>query len=86
MATQAKTATRNARAGAIPAAKPEGGRQALKVVPKRGGFRRAGRAWPDGETVVALDELSDEQYAQLTTEPMLVTHLVDLPPPAATAN
>ena len=80
MAT-AKNAPRKAAAAATPATKPEGGDkpQALKVVPKRAGFRRAGYAFPDGETVIPLDELSEKQYAQLTTEPMLVTHLVDLP-------
>lgn len=54
--------------------KPKG----LKVIPKRDGFRRAGFAFPDGGTVIPLSELSDEQYTQLTTEPMLVTVLVDL--------
>lgn len=53
--------------------------RALKVIPKRAGFRRAGYAFPDGETVIALADLSDKQYEQLTSEPMLVTFLVDLP-------
>ncbi len=89
MAT-AKNANRKAAssAAATPATKPEGGdkSQALKVVPKRAGFRRAGFAFPDGETVIPLDELTHTQYAQLTTEPMLVTHLVDLPADEAGAG
>ena len=64
----------------------EGGKpKGLKVIPKRAGFRRAGYAFPDGETTLALADLSDEQYAQLTTEPMLVTVLVDLDVPEASA-
>lgn len=86
MAT-AKNAPRKAAAkAAAPVTKPAGDRQALKVVPKRAGFRRAGYAFPDGETVIPLDELTDTQYEQLTTEPMLVTHLVDLPADEAGAG
>lgn len=57
--------------------KPDGAK-ALKVIPKVDGFRRAGRSF-SGETVIPLSELTDEQYEQLTTEPQLVTLLVDLP-------
>lgn len=86
MAT-AKNAPRKAASLAIaPVTKPDGERQALKVVPKRAGFRRAGYAFPDGETVIPLDELTDTQYEQLTTEPMLVTHLVGLPAEGAEAG
>ncbi|GAB1832109.1 HI1506-related protein [Achromobacter xylosoxidans] len=60
-----------------PVTKPDGAK-ALKVVPKTDGFRRAGRAFA-GETVIPLSELTDEQFEQLTTEPQLVTMLVDLP-------
>ncbi|CAB3851907.1 hypothetical protein LMG26842_02885 [Achromobacter dolens] len=60
-----------------PVTKPDGAK-ALKVVPKVDGFRRAGRAFA-GETVIPLSELTDEQFEQLTTEPQLVTMLVDLP-------
>ena len=49
-----------------------------KVVPKIDGFRRAGRAFA-GETVIPLSELTDEQFEQLTTEPQLVTMLIDPP-------
>lgn len=78
MATKAKTPN-----DASAQAKPEGA-QALRVVPKRDGFRRAGYSFA-GERTIALDELSDAQYTQLTTEPMLVTMLVDLPAAAAAA-
>lgn len=64
-----------------PAAKPEGTGIDLVVTPKVSGFRRAGRAFA-GETRIPLDELSDEQYEQLTTEPMLVTYLADATPAA----
>lgn len=67
-------------------AKPVGDTpQALKVVPKRAGFRRAGYAFPDGETTIPLSDLTDRQYEQLTNEPMLVTFLVDLPEADAAA-
>ena len=79
MAT-AKNAPRKAASLAIaPVTKPDGERQALKVVPKRAGFRRAGYAFPDGETIIPLDELTDTQYEQLTTEPLLVTQLLEVP-------
>lgn len=80
MATTAKIAQTFRKGSAriaAPVTKPEG-QKALKVVPKRAGFRRAGHAFPDGETVIPLGELTDEQYAQLTNEPMLVTFLVDI--------
>ena len=84
MATS-KNLTRPQNAQKAAVAKPVGDTpQALKVVPKRAGFRRAGYAFPDGETVIPLGDLTDQQYGQLTTEPMLVTFLVDLPD-AATA-
>lgn len=60
-----------------PVTKPDGAK-ALKVVPKTDGFRRAGRAFA-GETVIPLSELTDEQFEQLTTEPQLVTMLIDPP-------
>lgn len=68
------------RTAAPTAAKPTPGDKplGLKVCPKRAGFRRAGIVFGDGETVIPLSELSDVQYAQLTTEPMLVTMLVEL--------
>lgn len=52
--------------------------KALRVVAKRDGFRRAGREW-NGATVVPTSELTEEQYQQLTTDPMLDAILVDLP-------
>ena len=77
MATKTKTPP------AIKVKKPEGA-QALKVIPKRDGFRRAGRAF-SGETVIPMSELDDDEYAQLTAEPMLVTMVVDLPAEAEQA-
>lgn len=42
--------------------------KALKVVSLRDGFRRGGRAWVKGETIVALSELSKGQIAALKAE------------------
>ena len=81
MATAAKPTRKATPAKTAPEPKPEGNK-ALKVVPKRAGFRRAGYAFPDGETVIPLADLTDTQYEQLTNEPMLVTHLVDVEEPA----
>ena len=73
-------ARKSAKSKAAPVTKPKGDvAKALKVIPKRAGFRRAGYAFPDGETVIPLDELTDKQYEQLTNEPMLVTILIDAP-------
>jgi hypothetical protein len=59
--------------------KPAGDKsQGLKVVPKRAGFRRAGYSFPEGETVIPLADITEDQYDQLTSEPMLITVLVDL--------
>lgn len=77
MATQRNNSAKGAPA---PATKGDGAtRQVLQVVSKRDGFRRAGRAW-SGTTTVALGELTQEQYEQLSTEPMLVTLLLEVPP------
>jgi hypothetical protein len=74
-----------AAAAAAPVTKPTADKaQGLKVVPKRTGFRRAGYAFDDpAGTVIPLADLDDEQYEALTTEPALVTHLVDLPEESA---
>ncbi|CAN7437098.1 hypothetical protein LJR118_002869 [Acidovorax sp. LjRoot118] len=80
-----KTTTKRGQAAkaptAAPVTKPTADKaQGLKVVPKRPGFRRAGYAFdnPEGD-VIPLADLDDQQYEALTTEPALVTHLVDLP-------
>ncbi|WOI46974.1 HI1506-related protein [Acidovorax sp. BLS4] len=80
MATkQNSTTRRGAQRAASAVSKPEGtAGKGLAVTPKVAGFRRAGYAFPDGETVIPLDELDDRQYEQLTTEPMLVTYLKDI--------
>ena len=43
--------------------------QQLAISAHRDGFRRAGRAWNRAATVVAVDDLTDEQLAQLTDDP-----------------
>lgn len=43
----------------------------LRITSKREGFRRAGRAWSVTPIVVAADDLTPEQLAQLRAEPML---------------
>lgn len=51
---------------------PEASHTHLKVVAKRAGFRRAGRAFGDDPVYVPLDELSEDEYLALMSEPMLV--------------
>ncbi len=76
MATQKPNTPKGA---AAPAAKAEGAkRQVLQVIAKRDGFRRAGHEW-HGTTTVPLEELTEQQYEQLTDEPMLVTLLLEVP-------
>ena len=59
--------------------------EAIRVVPKIAGFRRAGYDFPaEGRTIVLAD-LTAEQLEQLENEPMLVTHRVGAEPPAADA-
>ena len=81
MAAAKKTPAKARASAPAPTAKPEGTGIDLVVTPTVSGFRRAGRAFA-GETRIPLDELSDEQYEQLTTEPMLVTYLADATPAA----
>ncbi|MBU1352100.1 MAG: hypothetical protein KKB95_09430 [Gammaproteobacteria bacterium] len=82
MATANKNQQATKAAKTTPAAKigapAEGMRQVLQVISKRDGFRRAGREW-HGTTFVPLDELNRRQYEQLTTEPLLVTQLMEVP-------
>lgn len=56
--------------------------QAIKVIPKRAGFRRAGYAFPQEGLTIRLSELTDEQLAQLENEPMLVVVPVEVEEPA----
>lgn len=44
----------------------------LVVQAKRDGFRRAGRAWPAEQTVVPIDEFTEDQVRELLVEPQLV--------------
>ncbi len=46
--------------------------QAIKVIPKRAGFRRAGYSFPEEGLTIRLSELTDKQLDQLENEPMLV--------------
>ena len=63
---------------AVPGDPAPGMRQVLQVISKRDGFRRAGREW-HGTTAVPVTDLTAEQYEQLTSEPMLVTQLYEVP-------
>ena len=62
----------------LPGDPAPGMRQVLQVISKRDGFRRAGREW-HGTTAVPVTDLTAEQYEQLTSEPMLVTQLYEVP-------
>ena len=44
----------------------------LVVQAKRDGFRRAGRAWPAEQTIVPIDEFTEDQVRELLAEPQLV--------------
>ena len=81
MAAAKKTPAKARASAPAPTAKPEGTGTDLVVTPKASGCRRARLAFA-GETRIPLDELSDEQYEQLTTEPMLVTYLAEAAPAA----
>jgi hypothetical protein len=51
---------------------------ALSVTCSRDGFRRGGRAWPKGETVVKLSDLNDEQIAQIKGEALLTVAEIEV--------
>jgi len=81
------TSQKNARAATRAAPKSDAAqagtsRQALQVISKRDGFRRAGREW-HGSTTVPLDDLTGEQIEQLEAEPMLVVLQVEMPAEAS---
>ena len=55
----------------------------IHVTARREGFRRAGRAWPAGGTIVDTDNFTDEELDQLAAEPQLVVAPApDAEPPA----
>lgn len=56
--------------------------QAIKVIPKRAGFRRAGFAFPEEGLTIRLSELTGKQLDQLESEPMLVVIPVEVEAPA----
>ena len=83
MATAKKNQTATAAAAKaataiLPGDPAPGMRQVLQVISKRDGFRRAGREW-HGTTLVPVDELNRRQNEQLTSEPLLVTQLMEVP-------
>lgn len=59
--------------------KPDDENKALRVIAKREGFRRAGRVFGSEPADIPIVDMSEAEYLALTTEPMLVTYLVDLP-------
>lgn len=52
---------------------------AVRVVAKRDGFRRAGRAWPASGAVVKRSELTKKQLDELCAEPNLVVQFTEIP-------
>lgn len=54
----------------------------LSVTPRVTWFRRAGRRWPAGATVVAASEFSADQLAALIDDPSLVVVASPTPPSA----
>ena len=66
-----------------PKAKPAGAvTEAIKVIPKRAGFRRAGYAFPEEGLTIRLSELNDKQLEQLENEPMLVVMRMEVEAPS----
>ena len=56
--------------------------EAIKVIPKRAGFRRAGYAFPEEGLTIRLSELNDKQLDQLENEPMLVVMRMEVEAPS----
>lgn len=52
---------------------------AVRVVAKRDGFRRAGRAWPASGAVVKRSEMTKKQLDELCAEPALVIQFTEIP-------
>lgn len=78
MATKKTQPRRAPQGAAAPTTKPADAQGLiLRVIAKRDGFRRAGRTFGSEPVDIALSELSDKDYAALTTEPMLVAYLGD---------
>ncbi|MFO1351912.1 MAG: HI1506-related protein [Gammaproteobacteria bacterium] len=51
----------------------------LRVIAKREGFRRAGRAWSQTPTVVDIAEFTPEQLQQLEDEALLIVERISEP-------
>ncbi len=78
MATRKITPTVKDQPSDTQAAQSGSTRQALQVISKRDGFRRAGREW-HGTTTVQAQDLTGKQRAQLEAEPMLVVLELNVP-------
>lgn len=57
-----------------------GADRGLKVTSRPATFRRAGYNFSSEARVIPLDQLTEEQYDQITTETMLVAQEVDIEP------
>lgn len=57
-----------------------GADRGLKVTSRPATFRRAGYTFSSEARVIPLDQLTEEQYDQITTETMLVAQEVDIEP------
>ncbi|MFM9902142.1 MAG: hypothetical protein ACKVOT_14115 [Polaromonas sp.] len=56
----------------------------LKVTARPPSFRRAGYSFTAEPRVIPLSELSQEQVDQITGDPSLVSHVVEIEPPPKT--
>jgi hypothetical protein len=66
-------------------AKPAGDAgQSVKVTSRPASFRRCGYAFSAEPTLIALDQITEEQLETLQDESMLVTEIVDTPAAAET--
>ncbi len=55
----------------------------LKVTSRPDTFRRGGFSFTAEARVIALSDMTPEQYEQIVAEPMLVSQVVDMPPAEA---
>lgn len=65
---------------------PKKPRPAIQVVARPDSFFRAGRQFTQEPTVIALEDLTDEQEKAIRSEPKLVVTDTELPPLDAEAD
>lgn len=59
-----------------------GGDKGLKVTSRPATFRRGGFTFTGDARVISLEDMTQDQYDLIVNEPMLVSTVVDIAPPA----